>query len=62
MPSNTNDLKRLADTIEDIRKLLIFALLRSGTSQAQIAAALNVNQSSISRLFPQAKGNARTRK
>jgi len=62
MPSNPDDLKRLADATEDIRKLLIFALLRSGISQAQVAAALSVNQSSISRLFPQAKGGARTRK
>ncbi len=62
MPSNTDDLKRLADATEDIRKLLIFALLRNGASQAQVAAALSVNQSSISRLFPQAKGSARTRK
>lgn len=62
MPSNTDDLKRLADATEDIRKLLIFALLRNGISQAQIAAALSVNQSSISRLFPQTKGSARKRR
>lgn len=38
--------------LESIRRLLIFALLRSGASQAEIAVALGVNQSSISRMFP----------
>lgn len=39
-------------TLEDIKRLLIMALLRSGASQDEIANALGVNQSTISRLFP----------
>lgn len=35
-----------------IKRLLIFDLLRSGASQQEVAAALGVNQSSISRMFP----------
>jgi hypothetical protein len=35
-----------------IRKLLVYALLRTGASQKQIGAALGVSQSSISRMFP----------
>jgi predicted XRE-type DNA-binding protein len=35
-----------------IKKLLVLGLIRSGTSQRQIAKALGVNQSQISRLFP----------
>jgi len=38
-------------TVDDIKKLLILALLKNGVSQAEIAAALNINQSSVSRLF-----------
>jgi transcriptional regulator with XRE-family HTH domain len=34
-----------------IKRLLIFALLRSGASQRDVAAALGVDQSFISRLF-----------
>ena len=36
-----------------IKRLLIFALLRAGASQKEIARALGVNQSSISRMFPE---------
>ncbi len=34
-----------------IRKLLLVGLMRSGASQAEIAGALGVNQSSISRML-----------
>lgn len=57
-----NDLRRLADATEDMRKLLIFALMKSGVSQAQIASALGVNQSSISRLFQREKNAPRSHK
>lgn len=35
-----------------IRKLLVYALLRTGASQKQIGAAIGMSQSSISRMFP----------
>lgn len=46
------DLKELLKIATDIKRLLIYGLLANGTSQDQIATALGVNQSSISRLFP----------
>lgn len=38
--------------LEDIKRLLMLALLRDGVSQAEIAKALCVSQPSISRMFP----------
>jgi len=38
--------------LEDIKRLLLLALLKSGVSQADIAKALGVSQPSISRMFP----------
>ena len=38
--------------LEDIKRLLMLALLRDGVSQADIAKALGVSQPSISRMFP----------
>jgi predicted XRE-type DNA-binding protein len=35
-----------------IKKLLVLELLRDGASQEQVAAALDVNRSQVSRLFP----------
>ena len=44
-------LDALIAAVEDIKRLLVLALLNGGASQADIAAALNINQSSVSRLF-----------
>lgn len=57
--TEAEQLRRLADGIDDIKKLLIFALIRGGASQGNIATALGVNQSSISRLFSQSKSRAK---
>jgi hypothetical protein len=35
-----------------IKRLFVFALLRSGANQGEVAAALGMNQSQISRMFP----------
>lgn len=35
-----------------IKKLLILALANSGMTQSQIAAALDVDRTSVSRMFP----------
>jgi hypothetical protein len=35
-----------------IRKLLVLALLKSGLTQAQVAGALDIDRSLISRMFP----------
>ncbi|QOJ18496.1 MAG: helix-turn-helix domain-containing protein [Phycisphaeraceae bacterium] len=39
-----------------IKRLLAFGLLRSGARQKQIAAALGVDQSQVSRMFPSGIG------
>ncbi len=38
--------------LEDIKRLLLLALLRGGASQGEVAKALGVSQPSISRMFP----------
>lgn len=35
-----------------IKKLLVLALLRTGLTQAQVAGALDIDRSLISRMFP----------
>jgi predicted transcriptional regulator len=47
--SNASD-PVLAEMIS-IRRLLVFALLKSGASQDQVASALGVDQSGVSRMF-----------
>jgi DNA-binding transcriptional ArsR family regulator len=44
-----NDL--ILKELQDIKRLLILALIQGGHSQEKIAAALDVNQSTISRLL-----------
>jgi predicted XRE-type DNA-binding protein len=41
-----------------IKRLLVFALLKAGASQKQIASALGVDQSQVSRMFPGGIGKA----
>ncbi len=47
MPKSLDD---LAGTLEDIKRLLIMALLKNGATQSDIAKALGVNQSTVSKL------------
>lgn len=35
-----------------IKRLLVFALLKSGATQNEVAAALGVGQATVSRMFP----------
>jgi predicted transcriptional regulator len=44
--------KLVVEELINIKKLLMFGLLRSGASQLEIAKALGVNQSSVSRMLP----------
>ena len=49
----------VAKELEDIKRLLILSLIRGGTAnQEEIAKALGVSQSSISRMFPGGIGKA----
>ena len=47
--------------LEDIKRLLILALLRDGVGQGDIAKALGVSQPTISRMFPGKIGAASKR-
>ncbi|MCG3123985.1 MAG: hypothetical protein GIKADHBN_02424 [Phycisphaerales bacterium] len=56
--ANKNDkaVDPVLDELQAIRRLMIFGLIRAGASQGEVAAALGVNQSSVSRMFPKPKG------
>ena len=49
---NVDDFRALLKEIGDIKRLLVLALSRQGASQADVAEALGISQSSISRMFP----------
>ena len=49
--ANSKDAPLLAELVA-IKRLLAYSLLKSGASQREVAAALGVDQSSISRMFP----------
>ena len=59
--TKTGESQSILEELSIIRRLLVFALLRSGASQAEVAGALGVNQSSISRMFPKATMTRRKR-
>ena len=46
-----SDTDRIEEELESIKRLMIFALLNQGHSQAKIAAAMGTSQASISRLM-----------
>lgn len=50
--NDSSDATGLLKELQDIKRLLILGLLKSGTAQLEIAKSLGVNQSSISRMFP----------
>lgn len=47
-----NDNRELLKELTAIKKLLILALANSGMTQSQIAAALDVDRTNVSRMFP----------
>lgn len=52
----------LLEELTNIRRLLIFSLLRSGATQSQVAGALGTSQSQISKMFPKtSKGTVEPR-
>jgi DNA-binding transcriptional ArsR family regulator len=59
--SGDSDAIGVLKELEDIKRLLMLALLRDGVSQGDIAKALGVNQSTISRMFPGKIGAAAKR-
>lgn len=55
--SKTDSVEPVLAELLSIKRLLVFALLKSGASQAQVAGALGLTQSRVSRMFPTALGN-----
>jgi DNA-binding NarL/FixJ family response regulator len=51
--SKTDNLDdELLEEIVSLKRLFILYLVKSGVTQEEIAAALNVNQSTVSKMFP----------
>ena len=50
--SGDSDATGVLKELDDIKRLLMLALLRGGASQGDIAKALGVSQPTISRMFP----------
>lgn len=47
-----SDNKEILKELVSIKKLLILALSNSGMTQTQIAAALDIDRTSVGRMFP----------
>ena len=56
MPEGTNDLSAVLTELQNIKKLFILILLQQGISQIDIAAALGVNPSTVTRMLPKGLG------
>jgi predicted transcriptional regulator len=52
----------IADALNDIRRLLIYGLIRNGASQDQVAAVLGTTQGTVSRLLSALKTTGKRRK
>ena len=53
-----SDQEALLKELQSIRKLMVLALLRSGMTQTQVAGALDLDRSMISRMFPKGTLNS----
>jgi DNA-directed RNA polymerase specialized sigma subunit len=53
--ASLDKLNEIATSLEHIKRLLIFSLLRNDVSQAELGAALGMSQSTVSRLVPGGK-------
>jgi predicted transcriptional regulator len=48
-------LKDISESLAEIRRLMIYGLVRSGASQGDVAAALGVTQQTVSNLMAKKK-------
>jgi predicted transcriptional regulator len=53
------ELERVVDELTAIKRLIIYALQKDGISQDALAKALGINQSSVSRMFGDARRGKR---
>jgi predicted transcriptional regulator len=49
---NCDETSALLNEVVAIKKLLVLCLLRDGLSQSDVGAAIGVDQSTVSRMFP----------
>jgi predicted transcriptional regulator len=49
---NCADTSAILEELSAIKRLLILVLLKEGFSQADVGAAIGVDQSTVSRMFP----------
>jgi len=55
MASGKANMEAVETGLEELKRLLVLMLIKMGTPQAEIALALGVDQSSVSRMFPTRK-------
>jgi predicted transcriptional regulator len=49
-------LGEIAETLSQIRRLMVYSLIRNGASQDQVAVAIGVSQKTISRMMAKKGG------
>jgi predicted transcriptional regulator len=49
-------LAEIAETLSQIRRLMVYSLIRNGASQDQVAVAIGVSQKTISRMMAKKSG------
>ena len=55
MSTRKTDSDPIVTEVEDLKRLMILMLVKMGTPQGEIALALGVDQSSVSRIVPTRK-------
>ena len=45
-------MEKIAEELASIKRLMVFTLLWQGVTQEQVAAALGIDRSQVSRMFP----------
>ncbi|HEX7319896.1 MAG TPA: helix-turn-helix domain-containing protein [bacterium] len=50
--SSTNNIRAVTDELKDIKRILILALIKQGIKSKDIAQALNIDPSVITRMVP----------
>lgn len=50
-PSGDPQIAALLRETRDIKRLIVFSMLKDGLSQTELAQALGISQSSVSRMF-----------
>ncbi len=57
----TESEQAILDELTAIKRLMVFALIKEGATQLQIANALGTSQSQISKMFPKGLGEVKAR-